>query len=1089
MKKLVIALSGLVLLLLAAILVGPHFIDWNSQKARIAEQVTAWTGRDLTIDGDVSFAILPSPVFSATRLSMANIPGGSAPDMVKLEALEVNVALLPLLQGHLQVKRISLVEPEILLEVLPDGRRNWDFPVIARQAPWVQTGPGVTEPAGPGPFGRVRLDSFTVRGGTVIYRDVRREERLGEVNAEIGAESLAGPFALSGNALARGARWDFSFSLGRLVENGASAVSLRLTLPGSDSELQFSGGLSNHPDGLSLRGSVTVSGSNFAAMMGELGARPTALPGVLSRPFGLQAELTADEQSALAEQVNLRLADLAFGGTVELGFAAPWDLRVALQARRMDLDGLLSKGDAQSPEVVRDADVEAAIGDETARLLRTDLTFLQSMRASLEILVDTLVYRGRVVRQLSLAGQLEDGALTLEQARALLPGGSDFALTGRFSDLAGKLAYVGGLEAASDNLRGLLAWLGIDTDAVPSDRLRKMSVTAELSGTAKEVTARKLDLRIDVSRLTGGVTMAPRTRPGLGIGLKLDAINLDAYLPTRSMAPPGQESRPDIAASGGESAAALAPAFVQFLHAFDANMKLSVGRLTYLGREAQDLSLDATLRNGDLEIRSASFGNLGGATGRYSGSLADLGQELQLDGTFDLAAPELDRLAKYLGHEAKDLRRLGALSLSGTLKGSAAALDLQGHFEALGGRLEVSGAAQPANATFELSVQAAHPSLPGLLESIGTALRPNAEPGAVDLTARVSGSPLDIRIEQLVGTLGEVEIAGALAIDLGGERPEVVIDLVTGALPMTWLLAPAQAGGDRWLSDPAGRRWSPAPLDLSALRRVNGALRLSALAIPIGDIRLDEARLEALLDEGVVTLQQLSGNLYEGRLMSSGSLDLRAGLEADIELTVDDLSLERLLEGFSGSERLSGPLNVNARLTSRGRSEVELLSNLSGAGDLRGTLQVAPGTRAQLETALLGTFGGKIREVRGLADATTTLFDAFVGPPVSLSGSFTIETGVLRTEDMSFAGPQARASTEASLDLPGWRLESRSRVFQAEDPETPYLTVTLRGPADRPNVEIAGKPLARDSEMQPDNAGHGGPPTPDSPPEQAPDPQ
>ena len=90
MKKLVIALSGLVLLLLAAILVGPSFIDWNSQKARIAEQVAAWTGRDLTIDGDVRFAILPSPAFSATRLSMANIADGSGPDMVKVQALEVN---------------------------------------------------------------------------------------------------------------------------------------------------------------------------------------------------------------------------------------------------------------------------------------------------------------------------------------------------------------------------------------------------------------------------------------------------------------------------------------------------------------------------------------------------------------------------------------------------------------------------------------------------------------------------------------------------------------------------------------------------------------------------------------------------------------------------------------------------------------------------------------------------------------------------------------------------------------------------------------------------------------------------------------
>ena len=35
----------------------------------------------------------------------------------------------------------------------------------------------------------------------------------------------------------------------------------------------------------------------------------------------------------------------------------------------------------------------------------------------------------------------------------------------------------------------------------------------------------------EFGRATGGVILAPRARPGLGIGLAVDTVNLDAYLP------------------------------------------------------------------------------------------------------------------------------------------------------------------------------------------------------------------------------------------------------------------------------------------------------------------------------------------------------------------------------------------------------------------------------------------------------------------------------------------------------------------------------------------------------------------------------
>ena len=61
---------GLVALVVAAALIGPGLIDWNAHKDLIAAEVRKATGRDLTIEGDIHLAVLPSPALSASRVSV-----------------------------------------------------------------------------------------------------------------------------------------------------------------------------------------------------------------------------------------------------------------------------------------------------------------------------------------------------------------------------------------------------------------------------------------------------------------------------------------------------------------------------------------------------------------------------------------------------------------------------------------------------------------------------------------------------------------------------------------------------------------------------------------------------------------------------------------------------------------------------------------------------------------------------------------------------------------------------------------------------------------------------------------------------------
>src|SRR5579862_4298295 len=144
LKKALIGIVAFLMLLVLAALVGPRFVNWNGYKDRVAAAVFQATGRALAIDGNISLSLLPAPTLSVEGVRLANLPGGSSPDMARLKSLDVEVALIPLMSGRIQVTRIDLLEPVILLERLPDGRANWQL------QPQPQAGAEASAGAAPG---------------------------------------------------------------------------------------------------------------------------------------------------------------------------------------------------------------------------------------------------------------------------------------------------------------------------------------------------------------------------------------------------------------------------------------------------------------------------------------------------------------------------------------------------------------------------------------------------------------------------------------------------------------------------------------------------------------------------------------------------------------------------------------------------------------------------------------------------------------------------------------------------------------------------------------------------------------------------
>jgi uncharacterized protein involved in outer membrane biogenesis len=117
----------LIIALMAAVYVFVATYDYNKLKPRIAQLVKDATGRKLNLSGEVNLDFGFSPELVVTDVTFANAPWGSQPQMIKVEKLQSQARLLPLLFRDVQLKRIGLVGVDVLLETDPNGQSNWDF--------------------------------------------------------------------------------------------------------------------------------------------------------------------------------------------------------------------------------------------------------------------------------------------------------------------------------------------------------------------------------------------------------------------------------------------------------------------------------------------------------------------------------------------------------------------------------------------------------------------------------------------------------------------------------------------------------------------------------------------------------------------------------------------------------------------------------------------------------------------------------------------------------------------------------------------------------------------------------------------------
>jgi len=332
-KKILIAAALILALLVIAVYAFLYFFDINNYKPRIIQAVRDATGRELILSGDLRLDIGLLPVFVAEDVKFGNAPWGSRSELAMIKRFEVQIALLPLIAGNIEIQRFVLEQPDIILETSETGLFNLDFGTGDPD----KADKDAAQPA-------LIVHEVWIENGRVAYRDHRSGDtyalQLNRFFAELPDRDS--PFGIDFSGIYNGRGIEISGRMGSpLAEiNTGKAFPLDLAVRAAGTRLNLKGEIQNLARFSGLAVSVDAKGKSIADVAALAGLENLPDPG----EFKLAANITGSLEKLSIRELKLQIGEkqpfeVSIQGTLGNLTANP-DFDLNFRARSDDLSGL-----------------------------------------------------------------------------------------------------------------------------------------------------------------------------------------------------------------------------------------------------------------------------------------------------------------------------------------------------------------------------------------------------------------------------------------------------------------------------------------------------------------------------------------------------------------------------------------------------------------------------------------------------------------------------------------------------------------------------------------------------------------------------
>jgi AsmA protein len=423
-KWALIVCGVLIIVVIAALIIVPQFVDIQKYKPQLEQKVAEATGRPFSLGGDLDLSLFPWAGISFSDLHLGNPEGFEEKDFVSIESFEMRVRLLPLITKDIQVKRFMVEGARIVLETAKDGRTSWEGlgppPAEAKETVTKEkSGGGKAEGL---PIKDFFLGELAVTKGSVLWIDHAKGERreITDLTIRLQDVSLDQPITLFVSSLVDKNPLSLEGSIGPVGKDpGKGIVPLDLKAKALEEiDLALSGIITNPAENPQFDLTIAVSPFSPKQVMKRLNL-PFPLkikdPKAIEK-VSLKAGIKGTPDAVSVSEGTLVLDDstLAFSaGVKELDKP---NVTFALNIDGIDLDRYL-------PPSEKEGDKKEAKAKPAERE-KTDYAPLRKLVLDGAIKIGNLKVSTARIQNLNIKCTGRNGVFTLEPATLDLYGGS-----------------------------------------------------------------------------------------------------------------------------------------------------------------------------------------------------------------------------------------------------------------------------------------------------------------------------------------------------------------------------------------------------------------------------------------------------------------------------------------------------------------------------------------------------------------------------------------------------------------------------------------------------------------------------------------
>ena len=1041
----------LVLLLVAALGGGYYYIshiDWNQHRNRIAAEFSDMTGKRIVFEGPIHLNLFPSPRLQAENIKIFAPNDDGAEPLAKIKSLEANLTLNSLLNGDLDVKMMSLVDPDIRLEILENGSLNWDTPLTDLQRENLESM-------------QIMLDSVMVKNATIHWIDDAKKQNyvINNINAEVIAQSIFGPYRIEGTYIKNNNPEGFAFSIGKITSGLSTSINAVINQPSTETFVRFDGSVL--PQNNAINGNLIFESKKLMDFVNS-NSETFKLKPEYDYPLAVTLELKSNKQKVEISNFAVKYGDSAGAGNVLIPLNAG-----EYKTQKQD--------EVFRPKVEFGFNFASLDMAPVSQLLLSWWNKYKTGEANynpkldFDILADVkavkATYNNQAIKDFKISLDVLDNKIVIRDLSAVFPGDASFSLSGDvYSDL-GYLTFDLKPNLKTDEFRQMLSWLGVNVPSIKDTLLRRIDANAQIRGNFNKVSISPLNINLDNSQIVGEIGLINDEKFNIYAALKSSVVNMDDYFPTLLSFDEGKK--------WNENVDSLFKKLTLPENVY-AELRLQADTLIYNSLPYAGVGLNGNLQQGNLQITSLLIENMAGAKLMAKGNIKGFGQKAEAENLkFDLSTKDFNGFANKLKLPLPDMdrKKFNNFTIKGIVTGFADKFATKTIAQLEDINLDFGGVVELKNGDYGLrgNLELKSPDFVKMVNDFNFHYNPQTYVlGLFNFKGKFDGNLKKFAASDLQFNIGSNSFKGWMKYDNSLDKPLITTELDINHLELNKFFynnlkvkasenksfRQAEVGKVDFLAQP---NFDDEKFNFDFLRSFDFSGKFNISRLSYQNYDFDYCKFGFETKDNVAKLSEFVADFYAGKIKTNFELSMaeeNPRIQGNIVLN----NYEIPEQVFSGAKYglMNGLLNLSVKYASSAVSFAEMYNNLTADGSFQFFNMRLKGWNIQdiHEDLLVRTQSQGLTAFvkQKLMDGKERL--------ISAEGLFHIKDGRLSVIDSEWMGEGYRAMLDADVSLQNWE---GNLVYDVDFDVPDYLpnfAVIYSGRLNAPKLDVNVENLA-----------------------------